>query len=96
MKNDVTAIPDDSVVIVDGLAIHGISPFPEVIQNLHALQWHNNTGTLEIKPNFDNIHFDSKEEYELYVQPFVDVHSMHKAYNHALRNEEVLLEPFIQ
>ena len=72
MKEDVTVVADDSLIIVDGEGIefqYGIQ-IPKRRENLWALQWHRGIGELELKGE-DNQTFD-ETAYELEVLPFVE------------------------
>lgn len=67
MKDDVTVVPVDKLIIVDKQ--------PLVFEfwadpNLHALQWHGGKGELEFNDGTINEKF-AEEGYAKYVEPFV-------------------------
>ena len=45
MRNHVTVVPSDRIIVVDGLALGFEFAAPA---NLHALQWHDGQGHLEL------------------------------------------------
>ena len=49
MKEHVTVIPSDKTIIVDGIALP--CDFEAHVSGLHALQWHDGKGELEIIEN---------------------------------------------
>lgn len=70
MKEHVTVIPSDGIVIVDGMALPCV--FTPHIENLHAIQWHNGSGEIEIN---DGGFMSNRKiaSYETDVGPYVDV-----------------------
>ena len=74
MKNRVTIIPYDHVVIVDGAPLRFSF---DATANLHALQWHNGQGEMEFTDN-DNQQFTEKE-YAENVAPYVEAWEKEKA-----------------
>lgn len=69
MKEHVTVIPSDKTIIVDGIALQCDFEAPS---GLHALQWHNGKGELEIIENgkMSNVTIKS---YTNEVKPYVDI-----------------------
>ena len=68
MKEHVTVIPSDGIVIVDGTALPCV--FTPHIENLHAIQWHNGSGEIEI--NAEGFMSNRKiASYETDVKPYV-------------------------
>lgn len=69
MKEHVTVIPADSIIIVNGLSYK--CEFT-VDEGVHALQWHNGAGELEVYENGipSNVLIT---DYDEQVKPFVDI-----------------------
>lgn len=69
MYKDVTAIPGDGLISVNGQAL--IFKFPTVAghEGYHAIQWHDGSGTIEL-PEWQSEHFDSTR-YDSVVGPYV-------------------------
>lgn len=69
MKEHVTVIPADSIIIVNGLSYK--CEFT-VDEGVHALQWHNGAGELEVYENGipSNVPIT---DYDEQVKPFVDI-----------------------
>lgn len=70
MKNHVTVIPSDQIIIVDGEALP--CTFAAQTEGLHALQWHNGKGELEIITD-GIIQNRPIENYTETVQPYIDI-----------------------
>ena len=70
MKNHVTVIPSDQIIIVDGEALP--CAFAAQTEGLHALQWHNGKGELEIITD-GIIQNRPIENYTETVQPYIDI-----------------------
>ena len=70
MKEQVTVIPSDQTIIIDGTALP--CEFQSQTQGLHALQWRNGTGEMEIilDGNITNV---PVTDYDSEVQPYVDI-----------------------
>lgn len=66
MRQDVTVVPGDQVVIVDGIPLwFGF----EAPANLHALQWHGGAGEMEWTDDLNQPL--TEEDYEADVAPYV-------------------------
>lgn len=67
MKKHVTVVTDDNIIIVDGEALS--CNFQPHIQGLHALQWHDGKGELEIITDgkISNVAIKSYSEVKQYV-----------------------------
>lgn len=66
MKQHVTVVPSDRLIVVDGVALRFDFPAPE---NMHALQWHEGSGHIEWT---DDINHPLKpDDYGADVAPFV-------------------------
>ncbi len=86
MKNHVTIIPEDSLIIVDNEAL--IFPFV-VSEDIHAIQWHEGQGWVEYKgdaPNKDAV-------YEQDVAPYVRVWQAEKDRLQAIADKEAQKPP---
>ena len=70
MKEHVTVIPSDGIIIVDKIVLP--CEFESHISGLHAIQWHNGKGELEIV-NDGNIRNVAVRSYADEVQPYVDI-----------------------
>ncbi len=70
MKDHVTVIPADGIIIVNGIALP--CKFTSHINHLHAIQWHEGIGEKEINNNgcMSNIRI---EDYETDVLPYVKI-----------------------
>ncbi len=64
MKTKITVIPADNIIIVDGEALQFEFEAP---QNIHAIQWLNNSGHIEFKGKTPN----GEANYEQDVVPYV-------------------------
>ena len=86
MKEHVTVIPADGIVIVDGVALPCV--FTPHIENLHAIQWHKGSGEIEIN---DGGFMSNRKitSYETDVQPYVAVW---QAAFDAMKGEEPAVE----
>lgn len=74
MKQDVTVVPSDRLVIVDGEALRFDFKAPE---GVHAIQWHDGSGHVEWTGKNNT---DLKEtDYETQVTPFVALWEAEKA-----------------
>ena len=70
MKEHVTVIPSDGIIMVDGMPLS--CKFTPHVENLHALQWHHGTGEREITDRgFMSNH--AIASYETDVRPYVDI-----------------------
>ncbi len=70
MKDHVTVIPVDQIIIVDGIVLP--CSFGSHIKNMHALQWHHGSGHIEINDN--GFMSNSRiEDYETDVLPYVKI-----------------------
>lgn len=69
MKEHVTVIPSDKTIIVDGIALPCDFEAPS---GLHALQWHNGEGELEIIEN-GRMTNQAIASYTSEVKPYVDI-----------------------
>jgi hypothetical protein len=74
MKDHVTVIPSDHIVIVDGFPLRFSFDAPA---NLHALQWHEGKGEMEFTDS-DNQQFTG-EEYAENVAPYVEAWEKEKS-----------------
>ncbi len=87
MKNSVTVVRDDSLIIVDSIGLY-IENFEEkvssinLIQGWRAIQFHNGFGEIEVRngEDFQNVKF-TQEDYALYVQAFVSLWEGQKSAN---------------
>lgn len=70
MKEHVTVIPADQIIIVNGVALQ--CKFNAHVAGLHALQWHEGTGEIEII-NDRKIRNVAIENYTCEVEPYVDI-----------------------
>ena len=70
MKEHVTVIPEDKIIIVDALPLQ--CEFDTHIAGLHALQWHNGKGELEIVTD-GRIRNVESTSYTREVKPYVDI-----------------------
>ena len=80
MNNFVTVITEDNWIDVDGETIYfeePIAPIPEHT-NLFALYWKNNQGEYQIG-NLENSFPFTSEDYDRYVQPYVDMYNAEKS-----------------
>lgn len=66
MKQHVTVVPSDRLIVVDGVALRFGFPAPE---NMHALQWHEGSGHIEWTDDIN--HLLTPDDYETDVAPFV-------------------------
>lgn len=66
MKQHVTVVPSDKLIIVDGNALRFDFPAPE---NMHALQWHDGSGHIEWTDDIN--HPLTPDDYEADVSPLV-------------------------
>lgn len=66
MKQHVTVVPSDHLIIVDGVALCFDFPAPE---NMHALQWHEGSGHIEWTDDIN--HPLTPADYAEDVAPFV-------------------------
>lgn len=74
MKQHVTIVPSDNLVIVDGEALRFDFKAPE---GVHAIQWHDGSGHVEWTGKNNT---DMKEtDYEAQVAPFVELWEEEKA-----------------
>ena len=75
MKNRVTVIPDDQLIIVEGFALECAFAVPDAI---HALQWQNGSGHIEYTDGRPNLPLETAD-YQGVVAPFVAVWQAEKA-----------------
>lgn len=74
MKQHVTVVPSDRLIIVDGVALCFDFPAPK---NMHALQWHEGSGHIEWTDDIN--HPLTPDDYEADVAPFVALWEAEKA-----------------
>ena len=74
MKQHVTVVPSDRLIVVDGVALRFDFPAPE---NMHALQWHEGSGHIEWTDDIN--HPLTPDAYEADVAPFVALWEAEKA-----------------
>lgn len=74
MKQHVTVVSSDRLIIIDGNALRFDFPAPE---NMHALQWHDGSGHIEWTDDIN--HPLTPDDYEADVAPFVDLWETEKA-----------------
>ena len=74
MKQHVTVVPSDRLIVVDGVALRFDFPAPE---NMHALQWHEGSGHIEWTDDIN--HPLTADAYEADVAPFVALWEAEKA-----------------
>ncbi|ARQ46074.1 hypothetical protein [Oxalobacter formigenes] len=71
MKEHVTVIPEDKIIIVDSLPLQ--CEFDTHIAGLHALQWHNGKGELEIVSDDGKISNHEISSYTSEVNSYVEI-----------------------
>lgn len=74
MKQHVTVVPSDHIVIVDGEALYFDY---EISEDIHAIQWHEGSGHKEVRGQ-DNVLLQA-EDYTEEVAPFVTLWEVEKA-----------------
>lgn len=74
MKQHVTVVPSDRLIVVDGVALRFDFPAPE---NMHALQWHEGSGHIEWTDDIN--HPLTPADYAEDVAPFVALWEAEKA-----------------
>lgn len=74
MRQHVTVVPSDHLILVDGFALCFDFSAPK---NMHALQWHEGSGHIEWTN--DNNHSLTTEDYETHVAPFVSLWEAEKS-----------------
>lgn len=74
MRQDVTVIPGDRIIIVDGAPLWFAFEAPA---NLHALQWHDGAGEMEWTDDIN--HPLTTQDYDADVAPFVALWEAEKA-----------------
>ncbi len=84
MHKDVTVIPQDNMIIVDGLALFFVFSAPH---NMHALQWHDGAGHIEWHDDL-NHPLSGEALYEADVMPFVEQWQKEKARLEALEQKQ--------
>ena len=91
MKEHFTVIPADGLIIVDGISLS--CEFTPHLDNLHAVQWRQGAGEIEI----NNRGFMSNRpiaSYETDVQPYVEIwQSAFDRINEAAQQAEPLETP---
>ena len=77
---DITVVPSDNLIIVNGLALRPKTPFAPIAghEKLHALQWHGGQGALEFSDDM-NQHISGDQLYAEEVQPYIDMWLAEKA-----------------
>ena len=71
MKEHVTVIPEDSVILINGEALVFEYLYPA---ELRAIQWHNGSGHVEFSDELTpNLIIQGQEDYEKYVRPYVQM-----------------------
>ena len=70
MKEHVTVIPEDKIILVNGEGFVFDFPIPE---NLRALQWHDGAGHIEYNGGKQNVLLDGLDDYNINVKPFVEL-----------------------
>ena len=71
----VTVVPSDKLIIVNGEAL--IFDWEPIEENIHAIQYHNNSGHIEYEDVSANTSITS-EDYETKVKPYVDLWQVEK------------------
>lgn len=71
----VTVVPSDKLIIVNGEVL--MFDWDPIEENIHAIQYHNNSGHIEYKDNSPNMSI-SNEDYETKVKPYVDLWQIEK------------------
>ena len=74
MPDDITVVPSDKLITVDGVALHFEFPAD---QSLHALQWHDGSGHMEVVGQGNVVL--SENDYVKKVAPFVTLWEVEKA-----------------
>ncbi len=74
MKQHVTVVPSDRLIIVDGIPLRFDFSAPE---NMHALQWHEGSGHIEWTDDIN--HPLTPDDYAADVAPFVALWEAEKA-----------------
>lgn len=87
MRNHVTVVPVDKIIIVDGFALNFDFDAPI---NLHALQWHDGAGEMEWTDDIN--HPLTPSDYTEDVAPFVTLWEAEKARLNAEANRPPTLE----
>lgn len=78
MNKDVTVIPVDNIIIVDGELLHfDFSPI-KGHESVHALQWHSGSGAIEYEDVTQRLELTARN-YEKHVQPYVKLWQAEKA-----------------
>ena len=70
MKDHVTVIPADQIIICNNIALQ--CAFDSIIENMHALQWHDGKGHIEKNVN-GLMSNHAIQSYETEVKPYVDI-----------------------
>lgn len=71
----VTIVPADKLIIVNGEAL--IFDWEPIEENVHAIQYHNDSGHIEYEDASPNTSITS-EDYEIKVKPYVDLWQVEK------------------
>lgn len=78
MNKDVTVVPVDNIIIVDGKLLHfDFSPI-KGHESMHALQWHDGKGAIEYEDVTKRLEL-TEENYAGHVQPYVTLWKAEKA-----------------
>lgn len=72
MRDHVIVVPNDNIIIVDGMVLRFDYEKPE---NVHAIQWHNGKGHIEFTDDSPNT---DVEDYDSQVAPFVTLWQVEK------------------
>lgn len=76
MKNQVTIVPSDTLIIVDGLPLRFAFEAPE---NIHAVQWREGSGYIEWKGHTTtNTLLTGAHDYSQHIAPFVTLWEQEK------------------
>jgi len=86
MEKFVTIVPDDKVIMIDGI---GYNLNYEIDKNIHAIQWYENSGHIEYKDESPNKEI-TVDEYDTYIKPYVDIwYIEYERIQEEIRNNEI-------